>query len=114
MEDKRPAYGGGFAGVLYYNEHINPKDKLNDSFYHMKCEFKLPQSLTYTNQNGDTKKAGYIAVRNISELEGYEPDWSFLGESEVLKKVKPIFDAMEWDITNVTKDKKQKTLDEWF
>ena len=114
VEDKRPAFGGGFAGVLYYNEHVNPKDKLNDSFYHMKCEFKLPQSLTYTNWNGDTKKAGYIAVRNLNELKDYEPDWRFLGESEVLKKVKPIFDAMEWDITNITKDKKQKKLDEWF
>jgi len=114
VEGKRPAFGGGFAGVLYYNEHVNPKDRLNDSFYHMKCNFKIPQSLTYTNWNGDEKQAGYIAVRNLSELEGFEPDWNFLAESEVIKKVQPIFDAMEWDIANLKKDNKQKTLDEWF
>ena len=114
VEGKRPSFGGGFAGVLYYNEHINPKDKLNDSFYHMKCNFKIPQSLTYTNWNGDEKKAGYIAVRNIEELKDYEPDWLFLSESEVLKKVKPIFDAMNWDISKVKEDGKQQTLDEWF
>ena len=114
VEGKRPAFGGGFAGVLYYNEHVNPKDRLNDSFYHMKCNFKIPQSLTYTNWNGDEKQAGYIAVRNLSELEGFEPDWNFLAESEVIKKVQPIFDAMEWDIANLKKDNKQKTLDEGF
>ena len=114
VEGKRPSFGGGFAGVLYYNEHINPKDKLNDSFYHMKCNFKIPQSLTYTNWNGDEKKAGYIAVRNLSELENFEPDWGFLAESEVIKKVQPIFDAMGWDVEKLKRDNKQRTLDEWF
>tara|TARA_R100001591_G_scaffold528_5_gene1314 strand:- start:8246 stop:9181 length:936 start_codon:yes stop_codon:yes gene_type:complete len=114
VEGKRPAFGGGFAGVLYYNEHVNKKDKLDDSFYHMKCNFKIGQPQTYTNWNGEEKKAGYIAVRNIEELKDYEPDWLFLSESEVLKKVKPIFDAMNWDISKVKEDGKQKTLDEWF
>lgn len=113
-EGKRPAYGGGFAGVLYYNEHVNPKDKLNDSFYHMRCNFKLPQSLTYTNWNGEEKNASYIAVRNLAELKDYEPDWNFLAESEVIKKVHPIFDAMEWDIAKLKRDNQQRTLDEWF
>ena len=114
VEGKRPSFGGGFAGVLYYNEHINPKDKLNDSFYHMKCNFKIPQSLNFTNWNGDEKKAGYIAVRNLSELENFEPDWNFLAESEVIKKVQPIFDAMGWSIEKLKRDNKQRTLDEWF
>jgi hypothetical protein len=114
VEGKRPAFGGGFAGVLYYNEHVNKKDKLDDSFYHMKCDFKISQPQTYTNWNGDEKKAGYIAVRNIEELNEYEPDWLFLSQSEVLKKVRPIFDAMNWELSNITKDVKQQTLDEWF
>tara|TARA_R110000824_G_scaffold18230_6_gene72583 strand:- start:1025 stop:1951 length:927 start_codon:yes stop_codon:yes gene_type:complete len=113
-KDKRPAYGGGFAGVLYYNEHVKPKDKLNDSFYHIRCKFKPPQSLLYTNWNGEEKSASYIAVRNLSELSDYEPDWNFLAEGEVIKKVTPIFDAMGWDIELLKKDNKQKTLDEWF
>ena len=114
VEGKRPAFGGGFAGVLYYNEHVNPKDRLNDSFYHMKCNFKIPQSLTYTNWNGDEKQAGYIAVRNLSELENFEPDWNFLAESEVIKKVQPIFEAMGWSVEKLKRDNKQRTLDEWF
>ena len=60
------------------------------------------------------KSASYIAVRNLSELSDYEPDWNFLAEGEVIKKVTPIFDAMGWDIELLKKDNKQKTLDEWF
>ena len=80
----------------------------------MKCNFKIPQSLTYTNWNGDEKKAGYIAVRNLSELENFEPDWNFLADSEVIKKVQPIFDAMGWSVEKLKRDNKQRTLDEWF
>ena len=114
LEDKRPSFGGGFAGVLYYNEHINPQDKIDDSFYHMKCNFGINQPQTYTNVKGEQKPAGYIAVKNLKELDNYEPDWASLAESEVVKKAKPIFDAMEWDTCDIKKDDKQKDLDEWF
>lgn len=114
VEGKRPVFGGGMAGVLYYNEHVNPEDKLNDSFYYVKSQFKSPQPINYLNWNGDEKKAGYIAVRNLSELDKYEPDWIFLAESEVLKKVNPIFDAMNWDSSKIKLDEKQRNLDEWF
>tara|TARA_R110002167_G_scaffold65864_6_gene186389 strand:+ start:3323 stop:4249 length:927 start_codon:yes stop_codon:yes gene_type:complete len=114
IEDKRPTFGGGFAGVLYYNEHVKPTDKIADSFYHMKCIFKTNQSLTFTNWNGDEKTAGYIAVKNLEELKVFEPDWTFLAEAEVLKKVKPVFEAMEWDTFQIKIDDRQKSLDEWF
>ena len=114
VEDKRPTFGGGFAGVLYYNEHVNPRNKLNDSFYHMKCIFKPEQPNTFTSVKGETKKAGYIAVRNLDELEDYDPDFTFLAEAEVIKKVKPIYDAMNWDTYDIKKDMRQKVLDEWF
>ena len=114
VEGKRPSFAGGFAGVLYYNEHVNPKNKLDDSFYHMKCKFKINQPQTYTNVKGESKSAGYIAVRNLEELQDYEPDWISLAESEVLRKAKPIYDAMTWDTYLIKKDNKQKDLDEWF
>jgi len=114
VKDKKPTYGSGIAGVLYYNEHVKPSDKITDSFYHMKCNFQIHQKQTFTNWNGDERRAAYIAVRNLSELEEFNPDWIFLAESEVLKKVKPVFEAMEWDISKIRLDDKQKNLEEWF
>ena len=60
------------------------------------------------------KPAGYIAVKNLKELDNFEPDWASLAESEVLKKAKPIYDAMDWDTYDIKKDNKQKDLEEWF
>jgi hypothetical protein len=110
VEDKRPSFSGGFAGLLYYNEHINPTDKITDSFYHMKCQ----SNKTYTDWNGQEKKVNYVAVRNLSELESFEPDWIFLAQSEIIKKVSPIFAAMNWDVTKIIADDKQKELEVWF
>ena len=74
----------------------------------------MVQPNTYTNIKGEMKPAGYIAVKNLNELENYEPDWPSLAESEVLRKAKPIYDAMGWDINDIRKDGKQRELDEWF
>jgi DNA polymerase elongation subunit (family B) len=112
VEGKRPTFGGGFAGLLYYNEHVNPKNKINDSFYHMACSFGNGQ--TYTDWNGMKKPARYIAVKEHDELVNFNPDWGRLAQSEVLQKVKPIFDAMNWDIAKIQLDEKQKKLGEWF
>ena len=112
VEGKRPTFGGGFAGLLYYNEHVNPKNKINDSFYHMACSFKNHE--TYTDWNGMKKPARYIAVKEHDELVNFNPDWASLAQSEVLQKVKPIFDAMNWDIAKIQLDEKQKKLGEWF
>tara|TARA_R100001443_G_scaffold79222_3_gene86412 strand:- start:678 stop:1604 length:927 start_codon:yes stop_codon:yes gene_type:complete len=114
LKGKRPAYGGGWAGVLYYNEHVNPQDKLTDSFYHLKCKFKSEQEQYYTTWTGMQNKAEYIAVRNLNEFDDFEPDWETLAESEVIKKVKPVFDAMGWDYKKIKLDEKQQTLSEWF
>jgi len=112
VEGKRPTFGGGFAGLLYYNEHVNPKNKLTDSFYHMACSFKSHE--TYTDWNGMKKPARYIAVREHDELVNFEPDWGKLSQSEVVQKIRPIFDAMNWDIAKVQLDEQQKKLGEWF
>jgi hypothetical protein len=114
LEGKNPAYGGGFAGVFYYNEHINPNDKLDDSFYYLRCDFRPDQKRVFTNWNGQTKPAKYVAVRSISELDDYEPNWKFIADADVLKKVKPVFDAMNWSLKDITKDDKQTSLDGWF
>ena len=112
VEGKRPTFGGGFAGLLYYNEHVNPKNKLTDSFYHMACSFKSHE--TYTDWNGMKKPARYIAVREHDELVNFEPDWGKLSQSEVVQKIRPIFAAMGWDIAKVQLDEQQKKLGEWF
>ena len=112
VEGKRPTFGGGFAGLLYYNEHVNPKNKITDSFYHMACSFGNGQ--TYTDWNGMKKPARYVAVKEHDELVNFNPDWGRLAQSEVIQKVKPIFDAMNWDIAKIQLDEKQKKLGEWF
>tara|TARA_R110000824_G_scaffold170442_2_gene347811 strand:- start:5343 stop:6269 length:927 start_codon:yes stop_codon:yes gene_type:complete len=114
IENKRPVFGGGFAGVLYYNEHMDRKNPINDSFYHMPCSFNGEQKRTYTNWNGEEKNARYIAVKELSELDNFEPDWAFLSKADVIQKIRPVFDAMEWDISRVEQDEQQKELREWF
>tara|TARA_R110002096_G_scaffold19875_1_gene66218 strand:+ start:93 stop:1019 length:927 start_codon:yes stop_codon:yes gene_type:complete len=114
VEGKRPVFGGGFAGMLYYNEHVKPKDKIDDSFYHFKAKFNSNQIGVFTNWNGDSRRAEYIAVKTLDEFGPYEPDWNFLAESEVMKKIKPVFEAMSWDLDIVKKDDRQKDLGEWF
>jgi hypothetical protein len=43
----------------------------------------------------------------------FSPDWSHYAES-VVKKAEPIFRAMNWDLKQITKDRYQRELDEWF
>tara|TARA_R110000824_G_C15120580_1_gene668022 strand:- start:23 stop:943 length:921 start_codon:yes stop_codon:yes gene_type:complete len=111
LEGKRPTFSGGSAGQFYYNEHINPDNKLTDSFYYLKCKLN---GETYTDWNGKRKPASYVGVRHLPELDNFNPDWVFLAESEIIKKVKPIFDAMNWDMSKCKIDDKQKLLKEWF
>jgi hypothetical protein len=111
LEGKNPKYGGGEAGRFYYDEHINPKDKLTDSFYYLKCKL---MGQTYTDWNGISKPASFVSVRKLSELESFNPDWAFIAEAEVIKKAKPVFDAMNWDISPCKMDDKQQLLDVWF
>ena len=53
-------------------------------------------------------------VQGWPSFYSFEPDWTFLAQSEVIKKISPIFAAMNWDITKIIADDKQKELEVWF
>jgi hypothetical protein len=57
----------------------------------------------------------YISVRNLEEIDDrFIIDYDGIAETEVVNKAKPIFDAMKWDLTQISSDGRQLRLDEWF
>ena len=62
---------------------------------------------------GEWLKPNFVAELKEADFEKYIPHWDFYAET-VVKKAEPIFNAMNWDIKQVIKDSKQKTLEEWF
>jgi len=109
LEGKGLSVKDGIKGVCYYN-YINEDNPIIDSFLFIKIR---PGHRTFVHpSHGKTTVANYISVHEKSELSEYEPDWIFYAES-IVKKAKPIFEAMNWDITQIQKDSKQQVLDDW-
>lgn len=107
LEGKRVTIGSGIMGLLYYNQHHTP---IEDSYIYIKC---LPMGKKFYTPFGKEKPLNYISVKEISELKYYAPDYSFYADA-VIRKAKPIFDAMSWDINECRKDNNQKTLNDWW
>ena len=73
----------------------------------MPKEFTLP--------NGNIRKATYISVRNLEEIDDrFIIDYDGVADAEVVAKAKPIFDAMKWDLSRIGSKGRQLRLDEWF
>jgi hypothetical protein len=108
LEGKGISVGSGIAGLLYYNQ--NNDIPIEDSYIYIKC---LPEGKRFLTPFGEEKAISYISVKEESELEGFTPNYSFYAET-VIKKAKPIFDAMAWDITQCREDNNQTGLDDWW
>tara|TARA_R100000773_G_C4207400_1_gene107893 strand:+ start:244 stop:1185 length:942 start_codon:yes stop_codon:yes gene_type:complete len=110
LEGKRLSLGSATEGAVIH-DIINPNNKITDSFLYLKIR---NSNIVFTNPlSGLPREAKYIAFKTVDELPEYEPDWAHYAES-VVKKSEPIFRAMEWDITEIKLDDKQRSLDEWF
>lgn len=109
-EGKRPTVSSGVEGVLWYNQNVGT---INDSYLYLKVEdvFSRPN---YMNPiTGVSKRPSYISAPTLDELKEYKPDYKHYAES-IVKKAKPIYNAMGWDLDEIKKDENQKTLDEWW
>jgi len=105
---------GGVAGVCYYNQHLNPDDPIDDSFLYIKCKYiNGPQYVILPN--GKERKAAFISVKEMKEFDDkFIPDWNDYASTSIMKKAKPIFDAMGWDCKEFMIDDNQKTLGDWL
>lgn len=112
--DNYKAIAGGVAGVCYYNQHINPDNPIDDSFLYIKCKnINGPQFVILPN--GKERKATFISVKEMKEFDDrFIPDWNGYSNDSILKKAKPIFDAMGWNCEEFMIDENQKTLGEWL
>tara|TARA_R110000744_G_scaffold375_3_gene1413 strand:+ start:14148 stop:16490 length:2343 start_codon:yes stop_codon:yes gene_type:complete len=106
----------GVAGLVYYNTHINPRNPvLADSFYFTRISGVKGLPTEFTLPNGSIRKATYVSVRNLEEIdERFIIDYDAIAEAEVVAKAKPIFDAMNWDLNQISSKGRQLRLDEWF
>ena len=112
LEDYK-SISGGMAGVCYYNQHIDPDNPIEDSFLYLQCSNVVgPQFIILPN--GKERRASYIAVKEMKEFnEKYTPDWGAYANA-IVKKAKPIYDAMGWNVREFMIDEKQKNLSEWM
>ena len=106
---------GGSAGVLIYNTHLG-EIKVGDSYYYYKVDNKNIKD--YPRQyevHGRTRSVEYIACKKIEEvIENYPINWNRLAESEIVKKVKLIYESLRWDLSGIANDGRQTTLDSWW
>jgi DNA polymerase elongation subunit (family B) len=86
---------------------------LKDSYLFLKIQ--RPAKTYIHPLTRDIVRPSYISVSTVAELDDFDfqPDWQFYSES-VVKKAEPIYRAMGWDMTRITRDRNQTTLDGWF
>jgi len=111
LEGKQPSIGSGILGVLFYNS-MDCDNKIDDSYVYVKV---LPSpTLTFFHPiKKELIKTNYISAHEIKELEECNIDWMHYA-GVVVKKATPIFKAMGWNIQQIQRDLKQKSLEEWF
>ena len=112
LEDYK-SISGGMAGVCYYNQHIEPDNPITDSFLYIQCSNIIgPQFIILPN--GKERRATYVAVKEMKEFNSnYSPDWGAYANA-IVKKAKPIYDAMGWNVRDFMIDENQKNLGEWM
>jgi hypothetical protein len=108
-QDKRPSIGSGIAGVLYAWEKQNMT--FDDSYLFLKV---ASIGEKYTNPLTKEKRdVEYVAGTILSDFNSYTPDYHHYAE-QLIKKAKPIYEAMGWEMNNIRTIKGQRTLEEWF
>jgi DNA polymerase elongation subunit (family B) len=108
-EKKRPSIGSGIAGVLYAWEKNNTT--FDDSYLFLKVAGVNDK---YTNPLTKEKRdVEYVAGTILSDFYSYTPDYYHYAE-QLIKKAKPIYEAMGWQMNNIRTIKGQTSLEEWF
>tara|TARA_R100000353_G_scaffold81253_1_gene61143 strand:- start:1813 stop:2130 length:318 start_codon:yes stop_codon:yes gene_type:complete len=104
-----PSIGSGIAGVVYGWEQNFDFD---DSYLYIKVNPDPKNRFTHPLMR-EKRTVEFVSAPTKEVLENYEPNWFFYAQS-LVKKAEPIYRAMGWDMSAVTRDRKQTTLDEWF
>lgn len=106
---KKPTIGSGIAGVLYAWEK---EDKtFDDSYLFMKVQ---GVNDTYTHPlTKEKRQVDFVSGTVYEDFNDYIPNYKHYAE-EVINKAKPIYKAMEWDISSIRTGKLQMKLDEWW
>jgi DNA-directed RNA polymerase subunit RPC12/RpoP len=108
---KRPQISSGVEGVLWYNQLSSIP--IIDSYIYMRVSDDLSRP-TYTNPiTGKKKRPKYVSSPSLEDMSQCLPDNKHYADS-ILKKAEPIYRAMGWDLTKVSIDENQTTLNEWW
>ena len=106
---KRPTIGAGVEGVLF-SRSIGYQP-IDDSYLFLRIK---NCNQTYINPVIDKAVTpNYVSFLMKEDFVDFSPDWPHYAES-VVKKAEPVFRAMNWDLKQITKDRYQRELDEWF
>ena len=110
IKDKRITIGSGIEGVLNYNNHHT--HNITDSYVYIKT--KANEGGNYFHPlTGNIIRSSWLSAPSIKELLGVKPDWLHYANT-IVKKAEPIYNAMGWTTTEISRDISQKTLDEWW
>lgn len=108
LEGKRPSIGSGIAGVLYCWQKNNTE--FDDSYLFL----KVNSTETYIHPLTHEKRSvEYISGITLKDFDDVKPNWKHYAE-QVIDKAKPIYKAMDWDISSIRTGKIQLSLEEWF
>ena len=106
-DGKKPTYSEGNAAIMFSIQNGLLGEDI-DSYVFLKVE---PVGFYTHPITGKKIEGHYVARRTYDDLREYTPNYAHYAE-QVLKKAKPVYDAMGWDTLKI-KNKKQ-TLEEWF
>jgi len=107
LQGKKPTIGSGVAGVVYgWSKGFD----FDDSYLFIKTITR--EYFTHPLRRG-RENVEFVSAPTLEVLQQYQPNWTYYAQS-IVSKAKPIYEAMDWDMTNVTRDPGQTTLDEWF
>jgi len=110
MKGKRPTIGSGIEGVLYHNTK-NPDNMIDDSYLYLRVKDLNDTYFHPLNRNDVVPN--YVSAMTLEGLSSYTPDYRHYASS-IISKAEPIYDAMGWDITQIYRDRKQSSVEDWF
>ena len=111
-EDKRPSISSGMIGVI--SAWQNSSKTFDGSYLWLKIDTSLNNRETYISPlTKQVKLAQYVAGNVENDFKNITPDLYHYAE-QVIKKAKPIYLAMGWDIASIRSNKIQSSLEEWF
>mgnify|MGYP003136572619 FL=1 len=108
LDGKNPSIREGIAGVIYAKQN---NISFDDSYLHLKVS---KSGKVFTNPlTKELKDVEYVAGSRYVDFDEYKPDYQHYAE-QVIKKAKPIYKAMNWNLSNIKSGKIQTNLEEWF